>query len=386
MPIRELVRSRELLGRVAREHRAAAIRIGRIRADRTRRAPFGIGLADDDGRVLQFWKGRDDGEAVGDGAKLIADAHAHMAIRRHLRRPFRVKRDEIQRRADVPRRVVRAVETVLDEVAQDGLRARAVWARDFRAADLRGRQGALEPVGGEVVQLHELFGCAVPVTDVRLVPDFPPPCVHFTPAVLRCDMTTDLVNQLAPLCVVRRRVRPAGVDVVVVVAGLPEMTVRLRMARERLGHEAELDEGLHLARNVGVDDAIEDRPVVDGVAGGVFGVDVGRSPLERGRAVAAREQIVRAEVNGRDAGGGKLGQQLLTVRHVGVIGFIVAEPCPHRRHRTAVDAGVHADIDVIALPARRRGRCDDSGRENRNAQKARSNPHTSMACSRGARW
>jgi carboxypeptidase C (cathepsin A) len=47
----------------------------------------------------------------------------------------------------------------------------------------------------------------------------------------------------------------------------------------------------------GVEDAVEDRPVVHRTALGALGVDVRGAPLERGRAVAAGQQVVRAHVD-----------------------------------------------------------------------------------------
>ena len=113
---------------------------------------------------------------------------------------------------------------------------------------------------------------------------------------LRDEVLRHLVAELFPLPVVLRRVRPSGVDVVVRIARLPEMAVRhaRRRRRQRLRHEAELHERLHLARHVGVDDLVEDRPVVDRPAVGILGVDVRRTPLEGVLAVARREQVVHA--------------------------------------------------------------------------------------------
>ena len=107
------------------------------------------------------------------------------------------------------------------------------------------------------------------------------------------ECANPLVDELAPLRVVLRRIRPAGVDVVVVVARASSRADTAAACRQRLRHEADLDERLHLALDVGVEDAIDDRPVVDRPAVRVFGVGVGRSPLEGGRAVARRQQVVR---------------------------------------------------------------------------------------------
>ena len=71
------------------------------------------------------------------------------------------------------------------------------------------------PSIGVVVQLVELLGRAAPVADVRLVPHLPVPLLHFGAAVPLDAVLRPLVDELAPLRVVLRRVGPAGVDLVV---------------------------------------------------------------------------------------------------------------------------------------------------------------------------
>ncbi len=58
--------------------------------------------------------------------------------------------------------------------------------------------------------------------------------------------------------------------------------------------------------NVGVDDAVYNLPVVDGLAARVLGVGVGRSPLECGGSVARTEQMVCADINRDIAQSGQL--------------------------------------------------------------------------------
>ena len=93
----------------------------------------------------------DDGEVVVDAAELVGHAHAH-AVLDERRAAFRVERDEVERRAGLAGRVVRARRRVLQERAQHRLRA----ARHFRAADLRRRQRAAHAFDREVVELVEL--------------------------------------------------------------------------------------------------------------------------------------------------------------------------------------------------------------------------------------
>ena len=114
-------------------------------------------------------------------------------------------------------------------------------------------------------------------------------------------MLHPLVDELAPLRVVLRRICPAGVDLVVRQPGPPLVLIRLGLHRQRLRHEADLRVRLHAAREVCVENPIDDRPVVDRLSLGIFGVDVGASPFQRRRAVAGDEQIVRAEIDLRSA-------------------------------------------------------------------------------------
>ena len=240
---------------------------------------------------------------------------------------------------------------MLEEVAEDSLGPRAVGAGDVRAADAGGRQRALQAVGGVVVKLLVLFRRPLPVADVRLVPDLPVPALDFAPG-------RTFRPSAAPTVTARATSRSPSAD------GpsrcrcgcsrdpAPVVLVRLRLGRQRFGHEADLDERLHLALDVSVEDAIDDRPVVDRPAGGVFSVGVGRSPFQRRRAVAGRQQVVRADEHGDGTERRQLREQLLAVLHVGVVRLVVAEERPHRRHRRAARVGVDPDRDAIAVVVR----------------------------------
>ena len=188
-----------------------------------------------------------------------------------------------------------------------------------------------------------------------------------------------LVDQLAPLVVVPRRMRPPGVDPVVGHAGLPVVLVRLRLRRQRLGHEADLHQRLHLALEVRIDDAIDDRPVVDRLPVRVLGVGVGGAPLQSGRAVAGRQQVVHPHVDGDRAELRQVGQQALPVLHVGVVGLVVAEPGPDRLHRPDLRGRVDLDRDRRrrgwGLRRDRRRQRHDSERRDRRQGAARLPPH-----------
>ena len=141
MQIRELIGAGDLLGGVTRIHRAVAIGVVRIGPDRARRATLGIGLADDNRDVLELGIGGDDRKSIRDGAELVADRHPNpggVVFLDDPRRALRMKRDVVERRPDLSGRVVGAAKAVLDEVAQELLRARPVGPGDLRPADARG--------------------------------------------------------------------------------------------------------------------------------------------------------------------------------------------------------------------------------------------------------
>ena len=119
---------------------------------------------------------------------------------------------------------------------------------------------------------------------------------------------------------------------------------------KRLRHEAELHEGPHAAGEIGVEDPVDDAPVIDGVARGILGVGVGAAPLERRRAVAGGQQVVRAEidvVHGFSAPSSA--EQLAAILHGRVVRLVGAEEAPDGRERRACTARIHLDGDVEAV-------------------------------------
>src|SRR6185437_3734858 len=96
-------------------------------------------------------------------------------------------------------------------------------------------------------------------------------------------MRGDVENQILPLLVVVRRIRPSFSF-----AGLagPWNVVRIGVAGQRLRHEAKLDHGMNTGMNPRVKDAVKPAPVVDGVAVGVLTINIGVSPLQPRLALA----------------------------------------------------------------------------------------------------
>src|SRR5207248_2804205 len=91
-------------------------------------------------------------------------------------------------------------------------------------------------------------------------------------------------DQLAPLAIILGRIRPAGGQLPSA-PGRPVMLVRLGLDGEGPGHEADLDVGPDPALEVGLEDAVHDRPVVTRTPLGILAIRIRRPPLEGGRAV-----------------------------------------------------------------------------------------------------
>src|SRR5688572_23885715 len=129
------------------------------------------------------------------------------------------------------------------------------------------------------MKLAKLFGGSAPIPDIRLVPHFPIPRLHFRAAVLFQAMPRPLENQFPPFFVIVRRISPAGVDLLVARARSPVVLIRLRLYREIFGHEADLHVWSYSALQVGVENAVEDGPVVRRLSLRVFPVGSRRTPL-----------------------------------------------------------------------------------------------------------
>jgi len=167
-------------------------------------------------------------------------------------------------------------------------------------ADFRVGQYAADRRRGHVVQMVVLFGCAVPIPDVRLVPHFPQPAAQCVGAVAIAQMRGPRRNQSRPLGVILRRIRPAREN-----AGntgiRKRVSIRFGMNGKRFRHKAHFHQRLDAGIVQSVENFICDRPIVNGISRGVLAVGVGRAPLERGRPVAARQQVVQSHVHRRGA-------------------------------------------------------------------------------------
>ena len=221
-----------------------------------------------------------------------------------------------------------------------------------------------------VVQLVVLLGRALPVADVGLVPDLPPPALDLGATVPLHGVLHPLLAEATPLVVVLRRVGLAPVHLRPLVRRRV-VQVEVGARREGLGHEADLDERLHAAREQRVEDAVEDRPVVDGASLGVLAVGVRRAPLEGRRAVAARQQVVRADEDRVRAELRELAEQPLPVLHVGEVRLVVAEEAPEGPHLPDVGAGVHPHRDREGRRRAGRRRLGRGGRREHDGEQGR---------------
>ena len=104
------------------------------------------------------------------------------------------------------------------------------------------------------------------------------------------------------------------------------------------------------ACEIGVDDAIDHRPVVDRLAVAGLGVRIGAAPFECRRAVAGIQQVVRTEVDLAASQLAELDQQLAAVLHGGVVRLVGAEEAPHRRQRSCRTATA-STVTVTGLGA-----------------------------------
>src|SRR6185312_10813280 len=172
-------------------------------------------------------------------------------------------------------------------------------------------------------------------------------------------------DEFAPLRVVVRRVGPAEIVLVEIVARFPVRLVRIGMRGERLRHEPDFDVRLRAAFDVRFDDAVDNGPVIDGLAGGVFGVGVGGAPLEAGCPVAGSQHEMRADVTGErfrfriSRNIAEFVDEFASVGRVSVIGFVVAEEV--RDWLVRADGGSGVDVNRHGFLRKSRGREKEAG-------------------------
>src|SRR5207248_6917658 len=110
--------------------------------------------------------------------------------------------NEIEGRADLAGRVIGSTQTMLDEFASES----AAAAGGVSAANLRPGQRASHRVGSVIVEFAKSLRRPAPITDVRFVPHFPIPRLHFSASVSLDAMLGPLEDEFRPLAVVFRRI------------------------------------------------------------------------------------------------------------------------------------------------------------------------------------
>lgn len=289
--------------------------------------------------------------------------------------------------------IVESRESLLEtyETGRGGVRTRAKWEKEdtfahmgeevlhelaaaaghVRSADLGRGQGPPDPGDGVVMQLVELLRRALPVGGtVGLVPDLEIPGLDLGPAIAFDAVADPLVGQLRPLVVILGWIAPAAADQVVIEPRPPGVLVGFGMGRQGLGHEADLHIGPDPVGQIGVEQVVEDRPVIDRAALGVLGIDIGAAPLQGGGPVAGVEQVVGAEIDRLGRQGSQMAQQLAAVLHGRVVRLVGPEEPPDRPQLADRLAGVDGDLDWNG--ARRLGQRRRS-REQQGGQQAESN-------------
>src|ERR1700712_3265211 len=114
-----------------------------------------------------------------------------------------------------------------------------------------------------------LLLCTFPIT-VWFVPNFPVPAFHFFLSVTFNRMFYPLVNQLAPFIIIFRRISPAGENFTIGFSWFPVVFVRFGMGGQGLWHKTYLCQWFHAPFDIGVKDAVNDLPVINGFAGCIF--------------------------------------------------------------------------------------------------------------------
>src|SRR2546428_9565383 len=270
---------------------------------------------------------RHDLKAGIDRPKLICNPHLHVAIDKP-RRSFRVEGNEIERSAFASGRVIRTLQTVPEKIAHE----LSATARSVRTANPRRRQRAPHARNRLIVQFAKFLGRAAPVADVGFVPTLPIPLLDFGASIPFDAVPGPLIDQLTPLRIVLRRIGPTGENFIVLCRGRPMMLIRLRLDREILRHETDLNIRPDAVLKISIEDAIQNCPVVNRISVGIFVIRVGAAPLQSRRAIAGGQQIVRAKVNRARPQLPELSQQLLSILHVSEVWFVRSEHAPDRTH------------------------------------------------------
>src|SRR6185369_10540021 len=107
------------------------------------------------------------------------------------------------------------------------------------------------------------------------------------------------------------------------------MLVRFRLGGERFRHKSDFDEWSYTRRFVGVEDLIDNAPVVYRLARRVACKRIGGTPFQGGHAVARGQQVVRSVVHRVGAEVRKPGKKIAALVAVSVVRLVVSNPRPN---------------------------------------------------------
>src|SRR5579863_9741679 len=218
---------------------------------------------------------------------------------------------------------------MFEELLQKSGSLWAAWRCRSRTTNFSRWQGTFNGIRAVVIQLVVFFRGAMPITNVRFIPNLPLPAFHLGFAIFINRVFHPLVDEFAPFRVVFRWLRPSNAVLIVLCARNPSWLVGVRSRRECLGHKPDLDEGLGACIQVGAKYAIDDCPVIYDSSGFVFRVGVSRAPLQPRLAIARCKQKMRTNVRWRLAKIRQFVDQLAAIIRVCVVWFVIPEVIPY---------------------------------------------------------
>ena len=110
-------------------------------------------------------------------------------------------------------------------------------------------------------------------------------------------------------------------------------------------HKTDLDIRFYSVLYVCIENAIENRPVIDRFSLRIFVVSACRAPFQSGSTIARSQEIVRAKVDPSRIELPKFGDQLLAVLHVSVVRFIGTKETPDGAYCSQGFGGVDLDVN-----------------------------------------
>src|SRR6266853_872206 len=141
---------------------------------------------------------------------------------------------------------------MIEKTAEELSSFRIGGAGRIGAAHASFGERAQNGIDGIVVQLEEFVLRALPVANVRLVPNFPKPRLYLCVAVSCAKMADELKDEFGPFLIILWRIGPAGEN-----GALRKIVaVGLRMSGKRFGHESNFDQGLDSGGVEGIENAI----------------------------------------------------------------------------------------------------------------------------------